>query len=122
MSDEPTGISAGSIVIVDWRGDALPKEPNKLRSAIIVEDDGLFDPAYPNFILVPLTDDESLALPDLSVLIEPTAQNGCGRTSFALAHHVTTASKRRMKATSSRITDRELADIRRRIATAIGLA
>lgn len=122
MSRGLTDISAGSIVVVDWRGDALPREPNKLRPAIVVEDDGLFDPAYPNLILVPLADDERLALPDLSVRIEPTAENGCGKTSFALAHHVTTTSKHRMRATASRVTDRELAEIRRRIAIAIGLA
>jgi hypothetical protein len=46
------GFSGGQIVIADWR-DALPKEPNKLRPAVVVEDETLFDPAYPNVILVP---------------------------------------------------------------------
>ena len=54
--------AAGQIVIADWR-DALPKEPNKLRPAIVVEDDRLFDPSYPNVILVPLTEDLRLAIP-----------------------------------------------------------
>jgi mRNA interferase MazF len=40
--------SAGDIVIVDWCGGALPKEPNRLRPAVVVEDDTLFDPAWPN--------------------------------------------------------------------------
>src|SRR6516164_8375077 len=40
------GFSGGQIVIVDWR-DALPKEPNKLCPAVVVEDETLFDPAYP---------------------------------------------------------------------------
>ena len=31
------GFSGGQIVIADWR-DALPKEPNKLRPAVVVED------------------------------------------------------------------------------------
>jgi hypothetical protein len=35
----------------------LPKEANKRRLAIVVEDSDLFDAAYPNVILVPLTDD-----------------------------------------------------------------
>ena len=27
----------GEIVLADWRGDALPKEPNKLRPAVVVD-------------------------------------------------------------------------------------
>lgn len=46
----------GQIVLVDWR-DALPKEPNKRRPAVVVEDAELFHPSYPNVILVPLTAD-----------------------------------------------------------------
>jgi mRNA-degrading endonuclease toxin of MazEF toxin-antitoxin module len=67
------GFSAGQIVLADWR-DALPKEPNKLRPAIVVEDDALFDAAYPNAILVPLTEDPRLAIAELSVVIEPTPE------------------------------------------------
>ncbi len=52
---------AGQIVIADWR-DALPKEPNKLRPAVVVEKELLFAPNYPNVILVPLTDDDRLAI------------------------------------------------------------
>jgi mRNA interferase MazF len=36
------GFSGGQIVVADWR-DALPKEPNKLRSAVVIEDETLFD-------------------------------------------------------------------------------
>lgn len=70
-------LRAGQIVLADWRGDALPTEPNKRRPAVVVEDDGLFAPGYPNVILVPLTEDVTLAIPDLSVAITPTAENGC---------------------------------------------
>ena len=38
----PLVLRAGQIVLADWRGDALPKEPNKRRPAVVVEDDGLF--------------------------------------------------------------------------------
>jgi mRNA interferase MazF len=65
---------AGQIVLVDWR-DALPKEPNKKRPAIVVEDRDLFDPFYPNLVLVPLAEDRHLAIEDLSVEILPTAEN-----------------------------------------------
>jgi len=111
---------AGRIVLVDWR-DALPKEPNKKRPAIVVEDHDLFDPAYPNLILVPLAEDPHLAIADLSVAIPPTTENGCAKRCYALAHHVTTASKRRVTPTPSRVTDAQLAEIRRLIGLAIGL-
>jgi mRNA interferase MazF len=112
--------SSGQIVIVDWR-DALSKEPNKLRPAVVVEDETLFDPAYPNVILVPLTDDQRLAIPDLSVAIDPTPQNGCAKRCYALSHCVTTTSAARVRKTSSRIAEDELWAIRRQIALAIGL-
>ena len=101
--------------------DALPKEPNKLRPAVVVEDETLFDPAYPNVILVPLTEDQRLAIPDLSVVIDPTPQNGCTKRCYALSHCVATTSAARVRPTASQITDRELLAIRRQIALAIGL-
>jgi mRNA interferase MazF len=112
--------SGGQIVIVDWR-DALPKEPNKLRPAVVVEDETLFDPAYPNVILVPLTEDRHLAIPDLSVAIDPNPQNGCTKRCYALSHCVATTSAARVRQTSSRIAEEELRAIRRQIALAIGL-
>ena len=113
------GFEAGQIVIADWR-DALPKEPNKLRPAIVVEDDTLFDQSYPNVILVPLTEDANLAITDLSVPIEPTPQNGCAKRCFALSHCIATTSAARLRPTRSRITAQQLAAIRRQIALAIG--
>jgi mRNA interferase MazF len=111
---------AGEIVLVDWR-DALPKEPGKKRPAIVVEDSELFDPSYPNLILVPLAQDPHLAIADLSLKLAPSEENGCTKLSYALAHHVTTASKRRVTRTPSRITGEQLAEIRRLIGLAIGL-
>ena len=75
------GFSGGQIVIADWR-DALPKEPNKLRPAVVVEDESSFDPTYPNVILVPLTEDQRLAITDLSVAIDPTPENGCAKRCY----------------------------------------
>jgi mRNA-degrading endonuclease toxin of MazEF toxin-antitoxin module len=113
--------TAGQVVLVDWR-DALPKEPNKRRPAVVVEDSDLFDDAYPNLILVPLTEDRRLAIADLSVTIPPSPDNGCAKRSHALAHHVTTTSKRRITPTSSHITEAQLTEIRRLIGIAIGVA
>jgi mRNA interferase MazF len=115
-----TVFPAGQIVLADWRGDALPKEPNKRRPAIVVEDDGLFGPGYPNCILVPLTDDGTLVIPDLAVAIVPTVENGCSKPCWAASHLVATTSKTRLTATISRITQAQLTAIRRQIALAIG--
>ena len=114
-------LHAGQIVLADWRGDALSKEPNKRRPAVVVEDDGLFSPAYPNAVLVPLTDDEALAIPDLAVALTPTSENGCSKPCWALSHLVATTSKRRLQATPSRATAAQLDAIRRQIAMAIGV-
>jgi len=113
-------LRAGDIVLADWRGDALPKEANKRRPAVVVEDDGLFAPNYPNAILVPLTDDGALVIPDLAVAISPTAENGCAKPCWAVSHLVATTSKLRLRATPSRVTAAQLRAIRKQIAMAIG--
>jgi mRNA interferase MazF len=112
--------TAGDIVIADWR-DALPKEPNKRRPAVVIEDEGLFGASYPNVILVPLTEDAGLAIPGLAEPIDPTAENGCTKRCFALAPFVACTSAARVRATLSRVTADQLARIRRQVAEAIGL-
>jgi mRNA-degrading endonuclease toxin of MazEF toxin-antitoxin module len=123
MPDEnpPLVLRAGQIVLADWRGDAMPKEPNKRRPAVVVEDEGLFAPTYPNAILVPLTEDAALAIPDLSVAIAPTAENGCSKPCWAVSHLVATTSKARLRATPSHITPDQLTAIRRQVALAVGV-
>jgi mRNA interferase MazF len=113
--------AAGAVVIVDWRGDALPKEPNKLRPAVVIEDEALFAPEYPNVILVPLSEDPALAIPGLAEQIDPTPENGCTKRCFALAPFVACTSTARVRPTHSRITREQLARIRRQVAEAIGL-
>jgi mRNA-degrading endonuclease toxin of MazEF toxin-antitoxin module len=114
--------TAGSIVVIDWRGGALPDEPSRLRPAVVVEDHELFPDAYPNTLLVPLTRDEGLAHRSFAERIEPGADNGVDTTCWALAHHVTSVSLRRVRSTPSRITAQQLASIRERIAVAVGIA
>jgi len=106
--------------LVDWR-DALPREPNKLRPAIVVEDSELFDASYPNLILVPISEDRDLASPDLSVDIDPTRENGCSRRCYALSSYLAATSKRRVRPTDSRILPEQLEIIRHQIALAIGV-
>ena len=108
-------------MLADWRGDARPKEPNKRRPAVVVENEGLFAPSYPNAILVPLTEDATLAIPDLSVAIAPNAENGCPKPCWAASHLVMTTSKQRIRATESRVSPEQLASIRRQIAHAVGV-
>ncbi|MGI4939455.1 MAG: type II toxin-antitoxin system PemK/MazF family toxin [Janthinobacterium lividum] len=117
----PLQLRAGQIVLADWRGDALPKEPNKRQPAVVVEDDGLFAPAYPNAILVPLTDDGALVIPDLAVPIAPTPENGRRKPCWAASHPVATTSKHRLTTTPSHVTPEQLAAIRRQIALAVGI-
>jgi mRNA-degrading endonuclease toxin of MazEF toxin-antitoxin module len=113
---------AGSIVVVDWRGGALPDEPGRLRPAVVVEDDELFPDAYPNTLVVPLTHDQGLAHGSFAERIEPDDDNAAEATCWALAHHVTSVSVRRVNPTPSRITTEQLSSIRRRIAVAVGVA
>ena len=120
--DVPLSLRAGQIVLADWRGAVMPKASNKLRPAVVVEDDGLFAPSYPNAILVPLTEDAGLAIRDLSVAIAPSAENGCRKPYWAVSHLVVTTSKARLRATWSHIIHEQLATIRRQIALAVGIA
>lgn len=114
--------TAGSIVVVDWRGGSLPKEPGSLRPAVVVEDHELFPQEYPTMLVVPLTRDEGLAHRSFAVRIEPTADNGADTTCWALAHHVTSVSLRRVDRTASRLTAEQLSSIRERIRIAVGAA
>jgi mRNA-degrading endonuclease toxin of MazEF toxin-antitoxin module len=119
--ESPPLFRAGQVVLADWRGDARPKEPNKRRPAVVVEDDGLFAPGYPNTILVPLSDDAELVIPDLAVPIAPTPENGCSKPCWAVSHLVATTSKTRLTATPSHITAEQLKAIRQQIALAVGI-
>ncbi|MGH9068041.1 MAG: type II toxin-antitoxin system PemK/MazF family toxin [Acidimicrobiales bacterium] len=111
----------GTIVVIDWRDGAQPKEPSRLRPAVVVEDHELFPDEYPNMLVVPLTRDEGLAHRSFAERIEPTDENGAGTTCWALAHHVTSVSLRRGGPTDSRITVEQLASIRRRITVAVAV-
>ena len=114
-----TRLEAGSIVVVDWRGGALPHEPSKLRPAVVIEDHVLFPDEYPNMLVVPLTRDEGLAHRSFAEQIEPTVENGAETTCWALAHHITSVSLRRVTPTDSHITPTQLASVRARVTLAI---
>jgi len=113
--------AAGHIVLVDWRGGAMPGEPTRIRPAVVVEWAEVFPVEYPVTLVVPLTRDERLARSRLAVQIDPTPENGAATTSWALAHHVGSVSLRRVKPTQSHITADQLRLIRLRIGLALDL-
>ncbi len=121
-------LTAGQIVTVDWRRDPRtptqdpqPPEPNKLRPAVVVQDCDLFDPSYPTVLVVPMTGDPGLAIPELTVVLQPNAMNGCQKVSYLLPQHLTCVAKTRIReATSSRISSTELQLLRQLVVLAIG--
>lgn len=113
--------AAGAIVIVDWRGGSLPQEPSKLRPAVVVEDHELFPDEYPTTLVVPMTRDQGLAHGSFAERIDPDSGNGVDTTCWALSHHVTSVSMKRISATPSRITAQQLTSIRQRIGLAVGI-
>jgi mRNA-degrading endonuclease toxin of MazEF toxin-antitoxin module len=111
---------AGEVVIVDWRGDRRPDEPGWVRPAIVVEASALFPEAYPNLLVVPLTRDERLVPPLFAERLDPDQATGVTEVCWALAHHVTSVSLTRVKATGRRVSDEQLVSIRDRVAAAVG--
>jgi len=106
--------------MVDWRDALLNSgEPNKRRPAIVVSSPRFFDTGLPFEIVVPLTGEAALAIAGASTVVEPTADNGCTKRSYALAWNVQTVPLVRMTETPSHITDEELGDIRAQIATCV---
>lgn len=121
-------LKAGQIVAVDWRKepadpaqDPQPPEPNKLRPAVVLQDTELFDPAYPTVLVVPMTGDSALAIPELTVVLQPSTTNGCKKVSYLLPQNLTCVAKKRITAaTQSEITPAELQRLRQLVVLTIG--
>jgi mRNA interferase MazF len=114
-------LRGGDVVLADWRDDLLPGEANKRQPAIVVDGDAIFDPDFPTTLLVPLTDTTTSVIRSMSVLIVPTAENGCSKPCWAVSYLATATSKSRVRATGSRISRAELDQIRSYVVKAIGL-
>jgi mRNA-degrading endonuclease toxin of MazEF toxin-antitoxin module len=112
-------VRPGQIVKVDWR-DALPNpgEPNKARPGVVVSSLRFFG-ALPFELVVPLTGSEKMVLEEASVLIVPTAENGCIKQSYALSWNVQCVPHIRLTETPSHLTERELKLIREQIAACV---
>ncbi|MCP9808580.1 type II toxin-antitoxin system PemK/MazF family toxin [Cyanobium sp. HWJ4-Hawea] len=121
-------LKAGQIVTVDWRKDPddpamdpHPPEPNRLRPAVMVQDTELFDPSYPTVLVVPMTGDRELVMADLTVVLQPTATNGCKKVSYLVPQNLTCVAKTRIKeVTDSQITEAQLQKLRQLIVLMIG--
>jgi mRNA interferase MazF len=101
--------------------DPQPPEPNKLRPAVVVQDSELFDPAYPTVLVVPMTGDPALAIPDLTLVLQPSPGNGCKKVSYLLSQNLTCVAKSRITAvTKSQITQTELQQLRQLVVLSIG--
>lgn len=88
---------------------------------MVVQDTDLFDPAYPTVLVVPMTGDPELSIPDLTVVLQPSASNGCKKVSYLLPQHLTCVAKTRIHtATDSRISEAELQHLKQLVVLAIG--
>lgn len=113
---------AGQIVWLDFRKDAVPKEANKVRPGIVVEDAGIFAPQFPNVVVVPCTTTLTFEVPSLCVRIDPDDHNGLDRSNWAVSHGLTTASKSRIvEATEHHVSPQQLAEIRAHIVEMLGV-
>ena len=110
-------MTAGAIVVVDWR-DALPEsgEPNKQRPAIVVGSDHMYGDALAYLLVVPLTGDSRLCMAGASLEIAPAAENLCTKICYALSWNVQVVPQRRIRETQARVTHRQLDEIRDQIA------
>ena len=87
----------------------------------MVQDTELFDPAYPMVLVVPMTGDPALAIPDLTVVLQPSPSNGCKKVSYLLPQNLTCIAKTRITAaTKSQITPTELQQLRQLVVLTIG--
>ena len=87
----------------------------------MVQDTDLFDPAYPAVLVVPMTGDSALAIPDLTVVLQPCRTNGCKKLSYLLPQHLTCVAKTRITSvTQSEITPAELQQLRQLVVLTIG--
>jgi hypothetical protein len=72
-------------------------------------------------LVVPMTGDPALAIPDLTVVLQPRPSNGCKKMSYLLPQNLTCVAKTRIIAvTRSQITPAELQQLRQLVVLTIG--
>jgi len=86
-----------------------------------VQDCALFDPGYPTVLVVPMTGDPSLAIADLTDVLQPNSTNGCRKVSYLLPQNLTCVAKTRITdATECCVTTTELQQLRQLVVLVIG--
>jgi mRNA interferase MazF len=111
---------AGDILIVDFRAGALPGEPNKIRPAVVIDNDMLFADDFDGVFVAPITSDERRVHPLFAVLLEPDMQNRCKTRSWVLGNRATAVSPLRCRMTEASITTEQLQLVRQRVAYMMG--
>ena len=114
-------LAVGSIVLVDWRDKHFPSEPGKIRPAIIIANSSLLT-SVGVLTVLPLSGDPRLALPSLSVRIEPRLTNGLTKPSYALVWSVQTVAMARVKGTTAAVLDAEIAEVKRAVLAFLALS
>lgn len=104
-------ISAGAVVLVDWRDNHYSPEPGRTRPAIVVVHSTLLM-SLRVLTVVPLTGDVNLAPPSLSTRIDPNERNGLKKPSYALAWNIQTVAVERTTKTKAVVTSAEVDAIR----------
>jgi len=107
------------------RGDivtvAPPGEFGKPRPAVIIQSDAL-NRASPDSTILALMTSHLVDAPLLRLTIEPNESNGLKTTSQVRSHRLITVRKKRIGETIGRLAERELVELNRLLALAIGLA
>ena len=111
----------GQIVRVDFRS-TIPgtNEASKLRPAVVVGAPPVFGAGLTFELVVPLARGEAFAFAGASVAIPPAPENGANALSFAMSWNVQAVPHARIRATESRVSDAQLAEIRNQIAACVG--
>lgn len=109
------GPGPGAIVLVDWRDNHISPEPGKRRPAVVIGNPAALA-SLRVLTVVPLTGQARLALPALSIRLEPSPKNGLIKPSFALAWNIQTiAFERISEITAATITSDEVSALKRLI-------
>jgi mRNA interferase MazF len=114
-------MTPGAIVKVHWR-DAKRKttDPNRVRPAVVIGMSGVYVDALATLLVVPMTADEEMLVPGVTLVLLPTPDNGCTRTSYALSWNIQSVAIERITPTNARVTDKELEELRAQVARLVG--
>ena len=75
----------GCVIWVDWRDRHMRGQPGSIRPSIVVSEARLVPNDFDLLTVVPIIGDERIAIPALSLLIQPNDSNGLHKSSYALA-------------------------------------